>query len=406
VKFQNILKIAIRSLSRNKMRSFLTMLGMIIGVAAVIAMLAVGQGARDTINAQIAALGTNVLLIFPGAFTQGGVRMEAGSASQLTEDDIAAIKKSCSAVQYTSPLARTTQQVKAGNQNWRTSINGIYSEYLDIRDWSLQDGVNFSDIDERAANKVCVIGQTIVENLFGAGASVVGQTVRIKNLPFKVLGVLEEKGQNAMGQDQDDIIFAPFSTVQKKIMGITFANSLVASATSESQIEEARQEINQVLTDRRKGSGGDGTDFTIRTQTDIGNAATQTSKTLSVLLASIACVSLIVGGIGIMNIMLVSVTERTREIGIRMAVGARGKDVLLQFLVEALVMSFTGGILGIAAGAGFSILISKVQGWPVTVSAFSVLLGFSFSAAIGIFFGWYPARKASSLKPIDALRYE
>jgi len=406
MRFRSILKIAIRSLNRNKMRSFLTMLGMIIGVAAVIAMLAVGQGARDMINAQIAALGTNVLLVFPGAFTSGGVRMEAGSSSRLNEDDIATIKKSCPAVMYASPVARTTQQVKAGNQNWRTSINGAYSEYLDIRDWDMQEGVNYTDADERGANKVCVIGQTIVENLFGAGTNAVGQTIRIRNLPFKVVGVLSEKGQNAMGQDQDDIIIAPFSTVQKKLMGISYANSLVASATSETQIEEARQEINQALTDRRRGSSGDGTDFTIRTQTDIGNAAEQTSKTLSILLASIACVSLIVGGIGIMNIMLVSVTERTREIGIRMAVGARGNDVLLQFLVEALVMSFTGGIIGIAAGAGFSVLISKVQGWPVTVSVFSVLLGFSFSAAIGIFFGWYPARKAASLKPIDALRYE
>jgi putative ABC transport system permease protein len=225
-------------------------------------------------------------------------------------------------------------------------------------------------------------------------------------MPFKIIGILSEKGQNAMGQDQDDLVIAPFSTVQKKLMGITFANSLIASAKTETQIEEARQEINQVLTDRRKGSGGDGTDFTIRTQTDIGNAADQTSRTLSVLLASIACVSLIVGGIGIMNIMLVSVTERTREIGLRMAVGARGKDVLLQFLVEALVMSFIGGILGIASGAGFSTLISQTQGWPVTVSPFSIALGFGFSAAIGIFFGWYPARKAASLKPIDALRYE
>ena len=406
MRFRTILKIAVRSINRNKMRSFLTMLGMIIGVAAVIAMLAVGQGARDMINAQIASLGTNVILIFPGASSQGGVRMEAGSSSRLTEDDIAAIKKMCSAVQYASPLARTTQQVKAGNQNWRTSINGAYSEYLDIRDWSLQDGVNYTDADERGANKVCVIGKTIVENLFGTGANAVGQSIRIRNLPFKVVGVLSEKGQNANGQNQDDIIFAPFSTVQKKVMGITFANSLIASATSEAQIEEARQEINQTLTSRRKNSSGDGTDFTIRTQTDIGNAAEQTSKTLSVLLASIACVSLIVGGIGIMNIMLVSVTERTREIGIRMAVGARGTDVLLQFLVEALVMSFTGGILGIASGAGFSVLISKIEGWPVTVSVFSVLLGFSFSAAIGIFFGWYPARKAASLKPIEALRYE
>ena len=406
MKFRNILKIAIRSLNRNKMRSFLTMLGMIIGVAAVIAMLAVGQGARDAINAQIAGLGTNVLLIFPGAFSQGGVRMEAGSSSHLSEDDVTALKKLCPAVRFASPMVRATQQVKAGNQNWRTSIYGVYPEYLDIRDWSLQTGTIYADADERGATKVCVIGKTVAENLFGSATSAVGQVIRIRNLPFKVIGLLAEKGQNAMGQDQDDVILAPFSTVQRKIMGITFANSLIASATTEPQIEEARQETNQVLTDRRKGSGGDGTDFTIRTQTDIGNAADQTSKTLSVLLAAIACVSLIVGGIGIMNIMLVSVTERTREIGIRMAVGARGKDVLLQFLVEALVMSFAGGIIGIAAGAGFSMLISKLQGWPVTVTVFSVLLGFGFSAAIGIFFGWYPARKAASLKPIDALRYE
>jgi putative ABC transport system permease protein len=406
MKFRNILKIALRSLNRNKMRSFLTMLGVIIGVAAVIAMLAVGQGARDAINAQIAALGTNVLLIFPGAFTSGGVRMEAGTTSHLTEDDITAIKKLCPAVLYASPMARTSAQVKAGNQNWRTSIQGVYSEYIDIRDWPLQSGLTFTDADERSATKVCIVGKTIIENIFGDQQNVVGQTIRIRNLPFKIIGVLSGKGQNAMGQDQDDIVIAPFSTVQKKLQGITFANSLIASARSEAQIEEARQEINQVLTDRRKGSGGDGTDYTIRTQTDIGNAAEQTSKTLSVLLASIACVSLIVGGIGIMNIMLVSVTERTREIGIRMAVGARSKDVLLQFLIEALVMSFTGGILGIATGGGFSLLISKIQGWPVTVSPLSILLGFGFSAGIGIFFGWYPARKAASLKPIDALRYE
>jgi putative ABC transport system permease protein len=406
MKFRNILRIAIRSLNRNKMRSFLTMLGVIIGVAAVIAMLAVGQGARDTINAQIAGLGTNVLLIFPGAFSQGGVRSEAGSASRLTEDDAAAIKASCPSVKYATPIARTGSQVKAGNQNWRTTIYGAYPEYLDIRDWPLRDGAVFGDADKRGATKVCVIGQTIADNLFPGGQSAVGQVIRIRNLPFKILGVLASKGQNAMGQDQDDIIIAPFSTVQKKLMGATWVNALNASAVAAPKIEEARQEINQVLSDRRKGSSGDGADFTIRTQTDIGDAAEQTSKTLSVLLASIACVSLIVGGIGIMNIMLVSVTERTREIGIRMAVGARGRDVLLQFLVEALVMSFTGGILGVLAGAGSSLLISTTQGWPVTVSPFSVFLGFGFSAAIGIFFGWYPARKAASLKPIDALRYE
>ena len=408
MKLRNILLIAIRSLNRNKMRAFLTMLGVIIGVAAVIAMLAVGQGARYSINAQIASLGTNVLIVFPGAFNQGGVRQEAGSSSRLSEDDAAAITKSCPSVANVTPMVRTSSQVKTGNQNWRTSINGVYSNYLDIRDWQLSDGAMFSDADERGATKVCILGQTVVANLFDStsSASAVGQTVRIKNLPFKVVGVLSKKGQNAMGQDQDDIIFAPFSTIQRKLLGSQWANQLLASAVSADKINQARDEMNQVLMDQRRGSLGDGSDYTIRTQTDIGNAAEATSKTLSVLLASIAAVSLIVGGIGIMNIMLVSVTERTREIGIRMAVGARSQDVLLQFLVESLVMSFSGGILGIALGAGFSWLISKFQGWPVNVSVFSVLLGFGFSASIGIFFGWYPARKAAALRPIEALRYE
>jgi putative ABC transport system permease protein len=406
MRFQSILKIAIRSLNRNKMRSFLTMLGVIIGVAAVITMLAVGQGARDAIKSQIAALGTNVILIFPGSFTQGGVRMEAGSASQLTEDDVAAIRKQCPAVAYITPIVRTTNQVKIGNQNWRTTIYGVYPEYVDIRDWPLKEGVNTTDADGRGGTKVCIVGMTVVKNLFPENpSSVVGQIIRIKNLPFKIIGVLSEKGQNAMGQDQDDQIIAPFSTVQKKLMGITFANSLTASARSEQVINEASAEISQTLNDRRHGQA-ENSSFTIRTQTDLGNAADQTSRTLSILLAAIAGVSLIVGGIGIMNIMLVSVTERTREIGIRMAVGARGTDVLLQFLVEALVMSFAGGMLGIATGIGVSTLISKLQGWSVTVSPLSILLGFGFSAAIGIFFGWYPARKAAALKPIDALRYE
>ncbi|MCU0609179.1 MAG: ABC transporter permease [Chitinispirillaceae bacterium] len=406
MRFGNILAIAVRSLSRNKMRSFLTMLGVIIGVAAVIAMLAIGQGARDMINAQIASLGTNVIMVFPGAASPGGVRMEAGSSSRLSESDVSAIIKSCPSVRFVSPLARTSAQVKTGNQNWRTSVYGTYPSYLDIRDLQLADGVNFTDANERSATKICLIGRTVAENLFATGADATGQIIRIRNLPFKVIGVLAPKGQNAMGQDQDDIILAPFSTVQKKLMGITFVNSLIASAVSEQQIDAARMEINEALMTRRRQAAGDGTDYTIRTQTDIGTAAEATSRTLSILLASIAGVSLLVGGIGIMNIMLVSVTERTREIGIRMAVGARGRDVLLQFLVEALVMSFTGGIIGIAAGVAFSMLISKLQGWPVTISPVSILLGFGFSAAIGVFFGWYPARKAAALKPIEALRYE
>jgi putative ABC transport system permease protein len=397
---------ALRSINRNKLRSILTMLGIVIGVAAVIAMLAIGQGARNAINSQIASLGTNLLMIFPGAFSSGGVRQEAGTASRLTEDDAMYIKNGCSAVQNVTPMARTSAQVKAGGQNWRTSIQGAYPNYLEIRDWPVSQGANFTETDQRGATKVCILGLTVVKNLFGEGVNPVGQVIRIKNLPFTVAGVLESKGQNAGGQDQDDVIIAPFSTVQRKLIGATYAGSLIASAVSTSQVEDARSQINQTLMAQRKGSQGDGFDYTIRTQTDISNAANQTAATLSILLASIALVSLLVGGIGIMNIMLVSVTERTREIGIRMAVGAKGSDVLLQFLVEALVLSFLGGLLGIVAGAGASWIISKSQGWPVAISGLSLLLGFGFSAATGIFFGWYPARKAASLNPIDALRYE
>jgi putative ABC transport system permease protein len=401
-----ILRMALRSINRNKMRSILTMLGIVIGVAAVIAMLAIGQGARNAINSQIASLGTNLLMIFPGAFSSGGVRQEAGTASRLTEEDASAIRSGCSAIQNVTPMARTSAQVKAGGQNWRTSIQGAYPNYIQIRDWPVLEGANYTETDQRGATKVCILGKTVVKNIFGEGANPVGQVIRIKNLPFTVVGVLESKGQNAGGQDQDDVIIAPFSTVQRKLIGAIYAGSLMASAVSTAQVEDARSQINQVLMDRRKGSQGDGFDYTIRTQTDISNAANQTAQTLSILLASIALVSLLVGGIGIMNIMLVSVTERTREIGIRMAVGAKGSDVLLQFLVEALVLSFLGGLLGIVAGAGASWIISKSQGWPVAISGLSLLLGFGFSAATGIFFGWYPARKAASLNPIDALRYE
>jgi putative ABC transport system permease protein len=405
MRYRNILMLAVRSISRNKTRSFLTMLGIIIGVAAVIAMLAVGQGARDAINAQIESMGTNVIMVSPGAHNQGGVHMEAGTSSQLTEEDVTAIKSQCPSVQFVTPMVRTSAQIKFENQNWRTQIYGVYASYLDIRSWQLQSGTVFSDGDERGATKVCIVGQTIVDNLF-SGEDPIGKIIRIGKLPFKIVGVLSVKGQSSFGQDQDDIIMAPFSTVQKKIMGTTYVSSINASAVSEKSVESGRQEIDQALSNKRKGSGGDGASYTIRTQTDISNMANQTSQTLSILLASIAAVSLVVGGIGIMNIMLVSVTERTREIGIRMAVGAKGNDVLLQFLVESLMLSVCGGIIGIILGTGFSSLISSFQGWAVRVSPFAVFLGFGFSAAIGMFFGWYPARKAANLNPIDALRYE
>lgn len=388
------------------MRSFLTMLGIIIGVAAVIAMLAIGQGARYVVESQIASLGTNMILVFPFASSQGGVRFEAGTSIRLTEDDASAIREQCSAVQYLSPSVRSGEQIIAGNLNWRTRIEGVLPEYLLIRDWPLETGSNFTDSDVRGATKVCLIGQTIVKNLFGENADPVGQTIRIRKQPFKVLGVLKAKGQNAMGQDQDDIIYAPFTTVQKRIQGITWVNMITVSAVSQASIYDAQNQITELLRARHKLLPWEDNDFTVRNQTDIASTAEATSKTLTILLAAIASVSLIVGGIGIMNIMLVSVTERTREIGIRMSIGARSRDILFQFLIEATVLSLFGGLIGVGLGIGSSHLISSTAGWPVLISGFSVGLATFFAAAIGIFFGFYPARKASLLNPIDALRYE
>lgn len=402
----NILKVAFRSLGRNKLRSFLTMLGIIIGVAAVIAMLAIGQGARFVVQSQIASLGTNVLIVFPFAASQGGVRLEAGTSVRLTEDDANAIREQCPAVQYVSPTVRAGEQVIAGNLNWRTRVEGVLPELLLIRDWELETGSMFTDSDVRGATKVCVIGQTVARNLFGENADPVGQVIRIRKQPFKVLGVLKAKGQNALGQDQDDIIFAPFSTVQKKLLGITWVNSIVVSAVSQAAIYEAQNQITELLRTRHKLLPWEENDFTVRNQTDIASTFEATSRTMTILLAAVASVSLIVGGIGIMNIMLVSVTERTREIGIRMSVGARSRDILYQFLIEAIVLSLFGGLIGVGLGVVSSHLISSTAGWPVLVSGFSVGLSSLFAAAIGIFFGFYPARKASLLNPIDALRYE
>jgi putative ABC transport system permease protein len=323
----------------------------------------------------------------------------------LTEDDAIAIGHTCPSVRAVTPIARTSAQVKYQNQNWRTSVYGAYSQYLDIRDWPVASGASYAPSDERGGTKVCLLGQTVATNLFGT-QSPVGAVVRIRNLPFTVAGVLETKGQNAMGQDQDDIVLAPFATVQRKLLGASWVGTIIASAVSEDAVEPSRQEINEALMARRKNSTGDGSDYTIRTQSEIASAAQQTARTMSVLLACIAAVSLIVGGIGIMNIMLVSVAERTREIGIRMAVGATGADILTQFLVEAVVLSVFGGLIGILVGVSASSLIAVLQHWPVAVSGSAVGLGFTFAAAIGVFFGWYPARQASALNPIDALRYE
>jgi putative ABC transport system permease protein len=405
MKILNIILSAFRALQRNKMRSFLTMLGIIIGVAAVIAMLAIGQGAEYSVKQQIAALGTNVLMVYPGTQQQAGVRSGAGSATTLTEDDALAISRECTAVQYISPGAFAGGQVIAGNLNWSTSIQGTGTDYLEIRQWPIEYGDFFTEQDVKAAAKVCILGRTVADNLF-PDASPVDQTIRIRSVPFKVVGVLTKKGQNAMGQDQDDIILAPYTTVLRRLSHFPNLRFILVSATSLKDIAAAQTQISELLRMRHKIQSFEADDFTIRNQTDLAATATATTEVLTILLASIASVSLLVGGIGIMNIMLVSVTERTREIGIRMSVGARARDILTQFLIEALVLSLLGGITGIILGVVGSSVISSLAKWPTIITAFSIILSFGFSIAIGIFFGFYPARKAALLNPIDALRYE
>lgn len=401
----NILKVAMRSLGRNKLRSFLTMLGIIIGVGAVIAMMAVGEGAQYNIQQQIASLGTNVLLIFPGSVNQGGIRIGLGSRTSLTADDLQAIQTQCPSVAAATAQVRTGAQVVFGEQNWGTSILGANPEYFTIRSWPLSLGQYFTDADVRSAAKVCVLGQTVVDNLF-QGGNPIGATIRIKKMPFKVIGVLEPKGQSAQGSDQDDIIVAPYTTVQKKLMGVTFLGIIMVSAVSDQAMADAQNQITELLRVRHKIQPWEDNDFTVRSQTEIANAAQATTQVLTVLLASIASISLLVGGIGIMNIMLVSVTERTREIGIRMSIGARSRDILFQFLIEAVVLSMAGGAIGVILGIAASDIISALASWPTLVSPLSVGLAFLFAAAVGIFFGFYPARKAAILNPIDALRYE
>jgi putative ABC transport system permease protein len=405
MRFYQILKIAYKALGKNKMRSSLTMLGIIIGVGAVIAMMGIGQGAKQMVNAQIASLGENLLNVFPGSQTAGGFRAGAGTVTTLTEDDARAISENCPAVQYVSPVVRTGAQVVAGSQNWGTSVEGYSPDFVYIRSWPLSSGSFFTDQDVRGATKVCVIGKTIVDNLF-PGQDPVGEIIRIKKLPFTIIGVLSPKGQNAFGRDQDDIIVAPYTTVQRKLAGITYINYIIASARDRSQIDPAMKQIADLLRQRHRILPGQDDDFTVRSQLDIATAASSTSSIMSILLGAIASVSLIVGGIGIMNIMLVSVTERTREIGIRMAVGAKGRDIMIQFLAESIVLSSIGGLVGIIVGVLSSKLISLILHWPVFTSAPGIIISFFFSGFVGVFFGFYPARKASLLDPIEALRYE
>ncbi|MEK6683074.1 MAG: ABC transporter permease [Nitrospirota bacterium] len=400
-----VFKIAGRALARNTMRSALTMLGIIIGVGAVIAMVAVGQGAKAQVEAQIASIGSNMLMVFPGSTTQAGVRGGSGTMTTLTNDDALAIQRELSSVRLAAPSLRTVAQVVSANQNWSTSVTGSSPEYFVVRDWSFSAGGPFTPSDLKGAAKTAVLGKTVADNLFGS-QDPIGQIIRIRNVPFKVIGLLSPKGQSAMGQDQDDTVIIPLSTLQKRIMGVTHIQTILVSANSPEETVTAQEEVQRLLRQRHRIPPGQDDDFTVRNMTDIAAAAEASSRVMTLLLGSIASVSLIVGGIGIMNIMLVSVTERTREIGIRMAVGARGRDILLQFLVEAIVLSLSGGILGVILGVASSRIISVFVHWPTIISPSSILLASVFSITIGVFFGLYPARRAASLHPIEALRYE
>jgi putative ABC transport system permease protein len=400
----NIVKVGLRAILRNKMRSSLTMLGIVIGVGCVIAMNAVGSGASRSIQDNITSLGTNFIMIFPGATTQSGARIFTGQ-STLKADDAAAIREECPSVAYVSPGVRSGGQVVAGEFNWGTQIYGADVDWVFIRAWNVDEGSFFTETEVRAAAQVAVLGRSVADALFPDGGAV-GSTVRIKNVPFRVVGVLERKGGNMMGSDQDDQIVAPYTTVMKRITGSDRIGLIQASAKAPDLVPQAMQEIDALLRQRFRIAPGAEAPFSMRSQEEIAAQANQMSATLSLLLASVAAISLIVGGIGIMNIMLVSVTERTREIGIRMAIGAKGRHVLAQFLLEAVTLSVVGGLLGVALGIGASELIASKAGWPIVIDPKSVATAFGFAAAIGIFFGFYPARKASRLDPIDALRYE
>jgi putative ABC transport system permease protein len=402
-----IIRVAFRALVRNKMRAALTMLGIIIGVAAVIAMVSIGQGASASVQAQIESIGTNLLFVSAGAQNVGGVRSGTGDSgtNTLTVEDLDAIKREVPSVSMVTPAVNARSQLVAGNMNWNTSVQGVSEQYPDIRKWTVQSGAFFTDADVRTAARVIVIGASIGDNLF-PGTDPVGQTVRVANLPFRVVGVMARKGQDQQGRDQDDIAFAPYTTVQKKVLGSPRVQIAYVSAISQDATYTAQSQIGDLLRQRHKLTSNEPDDFTVRNMTDVAEAANETSKTMTILLACIAGVSLLVGGIGIMNIMLVSVTERTREIGIRMAIGARSSAVRSQFLIESIVLSLTGGTVGILLGIGLSLAIPAMLGWPTLVSMMAIVGSVLFSVAVGIFFGYYPARKAAALDPIEALRYE
>jgi putative ABC transport system permease protein len=400
-----ILEIALRALRRNKMRTLLTMLGMIIGVAAVISMVGIGNGAKAQVQAQIASLGQNVILVWAGNVTRGGYHSGYGSAGTLTLEDAQAIQTEIPGITVISPEVRGYEQVAARDEDWYTTVMGESDEYFDLRQWPLTEGAQFGPRDIRAMSKVCVIGKTVARQLFGDDDPL-GQIIRIRNVPFTICGVLWPKGLSVMGSDQDDVIIMPYTSAMKRVLGATSLRAMDIQTATPALLQPVQDQIIDLLRQRHHTHNFQDDDFTVRNQQEIADAATATATTMTYLLAAIACVSLVVGGIGIMNIMLVSVTERTREIGIRMAVGARGSDIMLQFLIEAVALSALGGLIGIGLGIGTSKFISAQKDWPVQTPVLWIVAAFLVSAAVGVFFGFYPARKASRLDPIDALRYE
>ncbi len=402
----NLFKIAFKALANNKMRAFLTMLGIIIGVASVIAMLAIGQGSKRSIQKQISEMGSNMIMIHPGAEMRGGVRQDPSAMQTLKLENYETLRNECMFLSAISPNVSSSGQLIAGSNNYPSSVTGVSIDYLKIRQLKVEEGEMFTENDIRTAAKVCVIGKTIVDNLFPDGGDPIGRVIRCNKIPLRVVGVLESKGYNSMGMDQDDVVLAPYSTVMKRLLAQTYLSGIFASALTENMTEEAVDEISTILRREHKLKTTDNDDFTIRTQQELSSMLNTTTDLMTTLLACIAGISLLVGGIGIMNIMYVSVTERTREIGLRMSVGARGIDILSQFLIESILISITGGLIGVLLGCGASILIKTIAHWPVFIQPWSVLVSFAVCTLTGVFFGWYPAKKAADLDPIEALRYE
>jgi putative ABC transport system permease protein len=406
MKILNLLKIALKALNNNKMRCFLTMLGIIIGVASVITMLAIGQGSKDSIKAQISEMGSNMIMIHPGGDQRGGVRQSSDDMQTMTVGDYEAIKETCALVSAVSPSVNSAGQLINGNNNYPSTVYGITPDYLTIRQLKVKDGAMFTDQDVKQAAKVCLLGKTVVDNLFPNGESPLGRVIRFNKIPMTVVGVLEEKGTNSMGMDQDDVVLSPYTTIMKRVLAVDYLQGIYASAVDEDQTEEAIEQITEILRTRHKLKDGEDDNFEIRSQQELSEMMNSTSDMMTILLACIAGISLLVGGIGIMNIMYVSVTERTREIGLRMSIGARGIDILSQFLIEAIIISVTGGIFGVILGVIASWLVNAIASWPVSIQSYSVVLSFAVCTLTGVFFGWYPAKKAANLDPIEAIRYE